>query len=75
MTCRARPGRTTKQNAGAYQSVARGQVIPGIEERRIPGFRAIGLVGRDRENDAEFMTLMWSGTLDSEVPGRREQPR
>jgi heme-degrading monooxygenase HmoA len=54
-----------KQNAGAYESVVRGEVIPGIEARRIPGFRAIDLVRRDRESDVEFMTLMWFDTLDS----------
>jgi hypothetical protein len=76
MICRAWRGRTTKQNAGAYQSVVRGEVIPGIEARRIPGFRAIDLVRRDRENDVEFMTLMWSGTLDSvrEFMGEDYQP-
>jgi hypothetical protein len=30
MTCRAWRGRTTKQNAGAYQSAVRGEEIPGM---------------------------------------------
>lgn len=45
--------------------MVRGEVIPGTGARRIPGFRAIDLVRRDRENDVEFMTLMWSGTPGS----------
>jgi heme-degrading monooxygenase HmoA len=43
----------------------RGEVIPGIEARRIPGFRSFDLVRREREPDVEFMTLMWFDTLDS----------
>jgi hypothetical protein len=39
--------------------------IPGIEARRIPGFRSIDLVRRERERDVEFMTLMWFDSLDA----------
>ena len=59
MIRRARPGRTTKQNVGADQSTVRGQVIPGTQARRIPGFRATGPARRDRENDVAFMTVTW----------------
>jgi hypothetical protein len=31
-------GWTTKESAPAYERVVRGQVIPGIESRHIPGF-------------------------------------
>jgi len=41
-----------------------GEVIPGIEARRIPGFRSIDLVRRERDHDVEFMTLMWFDTID-----------
>jgi hypothetical protein len=47
-----RPGRTTKQNAGADQSMVRGEVIPGHRVTAHPGFRATGLVRRDRRNDS-----------------------
>jgi heme-degrading monooxygenase HmoA len=43
----------------------RGQAIPDIEARRIPGFRSIELVRRERDHDVEFMTLMWFDNLDS----------
>ncbi len=65
MICRLWRGWTTKDNADAYERVIRGQVIPGIEARRIPGFRSTGLVRRERADDVEFMTLMWFDTLDS----------
>jgi heme-degrading monooxygenase HmoA len=65
MICRVWRGWTTKDNADAYERVVRGKVIPGIEARRIPGFRSIDLVRRERDHDVEFMTLMWFDTIDS----------
>ena len=65
MICRLWRGWTTTGNAGAYERIVRGEVIPGIEARRIPGFRSIDLVRRERDHDVEFMTLMWFDTLDS----------
>ncbi len=65
MICRLWRGWTTRENAEAYERVVRSQVIPGIEARRIPGFRSIDLVRRERGNDVEFMTLMWFDSLDS----------
>jgi heme-degrading monooxygenase HmoA len=65
MICRVWRGWTTKDNADAYERIVRGEVIPGIEERRIPGFRSIDLIRRERERDCEFMTLMWFDSLDN----------
>ena len=65
MICRVWRGWTTKDNADAYERVVRGEVIPGIEARRISGFRSIDLVRRERDHDVEFMTLMWFYTIDS----------
>jgi heme-degrading monooxygenase HmoA len=49
----------------ATDSRLRGEVIPGIEARHIPGFRSIDLVRRERADDVEFMTLMWFDSLDN----------
>ena len=65
MICRVWRGWTTKDNAEAYEGIVRGEVIPGIEARRIPGFRSIDLIRRERDHDVEFMTLMWFDALDS----------
>jgi heme-degrading monooxygenase HmoA len=65
MICRVWRGWTTRDNADAYERVVRGEVIPGIEARRIPGFRSIDLVRRERDHDGEFMTLMWFDTIVS----------
>ena len=63
MICRLWRGWATNQNADAYERIVREQVIPDIEARRIPGFRSIDLVRRER--DVEFMTLMWFDSLDA----------
>jgi heme-degrading monooxygenase HmoA len=65
MICRVWRGWTTTDNAAVYERIVRGEVIPGIEARHIPGFRSIDLIRREREHDVEFMTLMWFDTLDS----------
>jgi hypothetical protein len=44
MICRLWRCWTTKDNADAYERIVREEVIPGIEARRIPGFRGIDLV-------------------------------
>ena len=65
MICRLWRGCTTRQNAEAYERIVRGQVIPGIEARRIPGFRQIDLMKRDLGEEFEFQTMMWFDSLDS----------
>ena len=65
MICRLWRGWATLQNADAYERIVREQVIPGIEARRIRGFRSIDLARREREHDVEFMTLTWFDSLDA----------
>jgi antibiotic biosynthesis monooxygenase (ABM) superfamily enzyme len=63
--CRLWRGWTTPENADAYERIVRGEVIPGIEARRIPGFRHIDLMKRDLGGEIEFQTLMWFDSLDA----------
>jgi antibiotic biosynthesis monooxygenase (ABM) superfamily enzyme len=65
MICRAWRGWTTRANADAYERIVRGEVIPGIEARRIPGFRHIDLMKRDLGDEVEFQTLMWFDSLEA----------
>lgn len=65
MICRLWRGWTTAENAPAYEAIVRGEVIPGIEARGIPGFRSIDLMKREAEGGVEFTTLMWFDDLDS----------
>ncbi|MEO7257780.1 MAG: hypothetical protein ABIW18_07690 [Sphingomicrobium sp.] len=61
--CRLWRGWTTPDNADAYERIVRGEVIPGIEARRIAGFRQIDLMKRDLGDEVEFQTLMWFDSL------------
>jgi hypothetical protein len=65
MICRVWRGWTTPENAGAYERIVRGEVIPAIEARKIPGFRHIDLMKRDFGDEIEFQTLMWFDSLDA----------
>ena len=65
MICRIWRGWTTADGAAAYEQVVRGEVIPAIEARRIPGFRAIELMRRPVEDGEEFATIMWFDDLES----------
>ncbi len=40
-------------------------MIPGIESRRIAGFRQIDVMRRDAGDEVEFQTLMWFDSLDA----------
>ena len=65
MICRLWRGWTTLENADAYERIVRGEVIPDIESRRIPGFRHIDLMKRELGDEVEFQTLMWFDSLEA----------
>lgn len=65
MICRLWRGWTTRSNADGYEKIVRGEVIPGIEARAIPGFLHIDLMKRDLGDEIEFQTLMWFRDLDA----------
>jgi heme-degrading monooxygenase HmoA len=65
MICRVWHGWATFDNADAYEAIVRGQVIPGIEAMRIPGFRHIDLLRRDLDSEVEFVTMMWFDDVES----------
>ena len=59
MICRLWRGWTTPENAATYERIVREEVIPGIEARRIPGFKHIDLMRREADGEVEFQTIMW----------------
>ena len=63
--CRLWRGWTTLENADAYERIVRGEVIPSIEGRNIPGFQHIDLMKRELGDEVEFQTLMWFDDLDA----------
>jgi len=65
MICRIWRGWTSVENGPRYEAIVRGEVIPAIEARRIPGFLSIDLLRRPVPEGFEFMTIMWFGDLES----------
>ena len=59
MICRIWRGWTTHLNAEAYQDLLVSTIIPGIEARRIAGFRHIDMMRREAGEEIEFATIMW----------------
>lgn len=55
-------GWTTPENADTYQNLLHTEVFPGIEAKKIPGYRSIELLRRDLDDEVEFVTIM---TFDS----------
>jgi hypothetical protein len=62
MICRFWRGWTSHQNAGAYEALLRGQILPGIAARHV--CKRIELLRREVPEGAEFVTLLWFASLD-----------
>jgi heme-degrading monooxygenase HmoA len=58
-------GWTTPANADAYEALLREEIFPGINGRRIAGYRGIQLFRRDIGDEVEFITVMWFDSLDA----------
>ena len=60
-------GWTTHENAEAYRRVLDGEVRPGIEARKIPGYQSLELFSRDLGEEVEFMTVMTFDSLQNVI--------
>jgi len=60
-------GWTTKENADKYQDVLNKQVLPGIEEKQIPGYKKIEVLRIELEYEVEFVTIMTFESLQNVV--------
>ncbi len=56
-------GWTTPGNADAYESLLRHEILLGIQDRQIAGFRGIQLLRRDLDTEVEFVTMMWFDSI------------
>jgi heme-degrading monooxygenase HmoA len=65
MIARIWHGWTTPENADAYESLLRHEILVGIQDRQIPGFREIQLCRRSLEAEVEFVTIMWFDSIDA----------
>jgi antibiotic biosynthesis monooxygenase (ABM) superfamily enzyme len=60
-------GFTTRENADAYERLLDSFVFPGIEAKRIPGYRSIELLRREVGDEVQFTTVMCFDSLANVV--------
>jgi len=58
-------GYTTPENANTYETLLKDEIIVGIKDRDILGFREIQVFRRELKNEVEFVTVMWFDTLEA----------
>ena len=58
-------GYTRPGDADTYDALLRDEVITGIEERAIAGFRESQVFRRDLGDEVEFITVMWFDSWDA----------
>lgn len=58
-------GYTTPENADTYETLLKREVIVGIKDREIPGFREIQVFRRELGGEVEFITVMWFDSVDA----------
>ena len=60
-------GYTTPENADAYERLLDSFVFPGIEAKKIPGYRSIELLRREAGDEVQFTTVMSFDSLDNVI--------
>ena len=68
-------GWTTKENADKYQSILLNEVIPGIEAKKIPGFKKIEVLRIELQGEVEFVTIMTFESLRNVIALQGENYR
>jgi len=58
-------GWTARENANAYETLLRSEILPGIANRDIGGYLGAHLLRRDLSEEVEFVTILWFDSLDS----------
>ncbi len=58
-------GWTTKANADAYEQLLKTEILIGIKNRKIQGYRGIHLLRRNIKEEVEFVTIMWFDSLEA----------
>ena len=57
-------GWTTLENADAYESLLRKEILVGIENREIEGFKGFHLLRRNIGEEEEFITILWFDSIN-----------
>ncbi|MFC1494041.1 antibiotic biosynthesis monooxygenase [Thermodesulfobacteriota bacterium] len=60
-------GWTTKENADKYQDILNKEVLPGIEAKKIPGYRKIEVLKIDLKDEVEFVTIMTFNSIQNVI--------
>jgi hypothetical protein len=65
VVCRIWRGWTTRGNAQSYDDYLQKELFPGLE-RKVgkSGYRGYQLLRLEREEEVEFMTMLWFDSLD-----------
>jgi hypothetical protein len=58
-------GRTTRENADAYQSYVTGEVLPAIDRMIESGYHGAYVLRRDVEDGFEFATLLLFDSIEA----------
>ena len=65
MISRVWHGWTTPVNADAYEQLLKSEIMGGIQNRQIAGYRGIHLLRRQLDDEVEFITVMWFDTMEA----------
>jgi hypothetical protein len=58
-------GWTTNENANAYEALLKAEILTGIANRNIRGYRGAHLLKRTLDTEVEFVTVLWFESLDA----------
>jgi heme-degrading monooxygenase HmoA len=58
-------GWTVPENADTYEKMLKEEILVGIQNRGIKGFKSIQLLRRELKDEVEFVTIMRFDDLDS----------
>ncbi len=64
MLCRFWRGWTTRSNADMYEKILKDLIFKEIEERDIEGYERFQLFRNDKNDEVEFITIMYFKTLE-----------
>lgn len=62
MIARVWTGRTRPEDADAYEELLRSEILPHIAAETSGGYRGADLLRRERDDEVEFVTILWFET-------------
>lgn len=65
MIARIWHGYTTKQNALAYENLLKEEIFEAIADKKMRGYKGIQLLKKEKEDEWEFITIMWFENIDN----------